>query len=257
MSSVPTVLELVKTSFGSSLSLLPLFAKPDMPVESKLRGDAVSTTPALSDVGEEGLGVCPMIVCLDGIAHILHPRLMKFHCSLQLRGLPEYAIKLGIEKGGEHVVKRVNQGGLSIHRHGYTRGWPLFSWLGLPLEKGFEDFYVVLKGVANGFQWPSLSCLRLFQVAMERGDHRLDLLQVERVLGLLDLCDVEQLSREESNRVWDSTPPSDPSELFLCLLQDNELLGLGPWITNHTHPGVPHLDLTRCDSKHGLCKGGV
>ena len=65
----------------------------------------------------------------DGIAHILHPRLTKFHCSLQLRGLMEYADNLAMEK----VVKNVSQGGLQIHGHGYTQGCGLFSWLYLPL----------------------------------------------------------------------------------------------------------------------------
>ena len=122
-----------------------------------------------------------MIVCFDGIAHILHPRLMKFHCSLQLRSLMEHAGHLAIEK----VIENVSKGGLQIHSHGYTKGWRLFSWLALALEKGFEDGGVVLKGVGDGFELSRLPCLRQFQVAMERCDRWLEGFQVEGVLGLL------------------------------------------------------------------------
>ena len=71
----------------------------------------------------------------------------------------------------------------------------------LALEKGFEDVDVVLKGVRDGFELSILPCLLQFQVAVERCDRRRDRLQVEQVLGLLNLCDVEQLPREEGNGV--------------------------------------------------------
>ena len=95
-----------------------------------------------------------------------------------------------------------------------------------------------------------MACLR--QLVMERGDYRLELLQVERVLGLLDLCDIEKLPSEESNRVRLPNPPRGLSELFLCLLQDKEFLSLGPCVTNRAHLVVTNLDLTRVDGEHGL-----
>ena len=60
----------------------------------------------------------PIIVCFDGIAHILHPGLMKFQRSLQGKGFMEDSNGLAIEK----VVKDVSKGGLQIHSHGYTQG---------------------------------------------------------------------------------------------------------------------------------------
>ena len=58
----------------------------------------------------------PMIMGFDGMAHFLHPRLMKFQRNLQLRGLMNHAGHLTIKK----VVKNVVKGGVKIHSHGYT-----------------------------------------------------------------------------------------------------------------------------------------
>ena len=84
-------------------------------------------------------------------------------------------------------------------------------------------------------------------------------MQVDRVLGLLHLCDVEQLPCEESNRIRIPIPRS-LEELNLCILQDQEFLRLGPWVINHAYSVVAHLQLARGDSEHGLCRipgGGV
>ena len=191
-------------------------------------------------------------MCFDGIAHSLHPGLMKFHCSLQLRGLMEHTGHLTIEKVVEYVSKR----GLQSHGHGYTRADVCSVDHVLPLEKGFKDVDVVLKGVGNDFELSSLSCLLQFQVAVERGDRGLDRFQVERVLRLLDLCDVEQLPRKEGNRIRTSNSPRDPAELILCVLQDKEFLRLGPCVTNHAYSVVAHFQLARGDSEHGLCEYG-
>ena len=90
---------------------------------------------------------------------------------------------------------------------------------------------------------------------MERCDRWLDQMQVDRVLGLLDLCDVEQLPCEESNRIR-IPMPRGLAELNLGILQDKEFLRLGPWVTNHAYSVVTHLKLARGDSEHGLCKHG-
>ena len=126
----------------------------------------------------------------------------------------------------------------------------------LPLEKGFEDVDVVLKGVGNDFELSGLSCFLQFQVAMERCDRWLDRFQIERVLGLLDLYDVEQLPSEESNRMRTPKAPRVLAELILCTLQDKEFLRLGPCVANHPQSVVVHLQLARGDSEHGLCKYG-
>ena len=79
-----------------------------MPVHIELWGDVFPTKPAwLGEVREGKFKGLPKIMRFDGIAHILHPRLIKFHCSLQLRGLMEYADNLAMKK----VVKNVSQGG--------------------------------------------------------------------------------------------------------------------------------------------------
>ena len=156
----------------------------------------------------------------------------------------------------EKVVKNVSKGGLQIHGHRYTKGGRLFSWLYLPLEKCFEDVDVVLKGVGNDFELSGLSCFLQFQVAMERCDRWLDRFQIERVLGLLDLCDVEQLPREEGNRIQTPNAPRGPAKLSLCALQDKEFLRLGPCVANHAYSVVVHLQLARGDSEHGFCEYG-
>ena len=112
------------------------------------------------------------------------------------------------------------------------------------------------QGCWNDFEVPGLSCLLQFQVAMERCDRWLDGFQVERVLRLLNLCDVEQLPREESNGVWTTKAPRVLAELRLCILQDKEFLCLGPGVANHPYSVVVHLKLARGDSEHGLCEYG-
>ena len=93
-----------------------------MPVHRKLWGDVLPTKPAwLGEVREGKLKGLPKIMCFNGITHILHPRLIKFHCSLQLRGLMKHADNLAMEKVVKNVSQRGNQGGLRIHSHGYTR----------------------------------------------------------------------------------------------------------------------------------------
>ena len=160
-----------------------------MPTHIELGGDGLLANPTCrhGKVITGTLKGLPKIMCFDRMAHILHPGLMKFQHSLQCSGFMEDSSYLAMDK----VVKDVSKGGLQIHSHGYTKGWRLFSWLGLPFEKGFKDFDVVLKGVWNNFEIPSLSCFLQFQVAVERCDRWLDRFQVARVLGLLDLCDVE------------------------------------------------------------------
>ena len=84
-----------------------------MPVHIELWGDVFHTKPAwLGEVREGKLKGLPKIMRFDGIAHFLHPRLMKFHCSLQLRGLMEYADNLAMEKVVKNVSQGGNQGGL-------------------------------------------------------------------------------------------------------------------------------------------------
>ena len=61
----------------------------------------------------------PIIVRLDGRAHVLHPGLMKFQGRLQNGGFMEDSNDLAIEKVIEDVSKR----GLQIHRPGEVKGF--------------------------------------------------------------------------------------------------------------------------------------
>ena len=162
---------IVRSSSSSRFSLLPQGTETVVPTESKLRGDAVPTTLAFSVFREEVRVMHPVVVRLDGMAHILHSRLMKFHGSLQFSGLPENALKLVLSLPGNavklfvsltvyafqlrlsseknivnHFAKKGGEPGKQrgIHGHGYARGCPLFSLLKLPLEKVFENIDVVL-----------------------------------------------------------------------------------------------------------------
>ena len=129
VSSDPTSLESAR-AIRFFIQPLLQFTKTHMPVQIEFWGDGFPTTPAyLREVGEGKLKGLPKIMRFDGITHILHSGLMKFHCRLQLRGLMKYADNLAIEK----VVKNVSKGGVQNHGHGYTQGCRLFSWLCLPL----------------------------------------------------------------------------------------------------------------------------
>ena len=60
-------------------------------------------------------------MCFDLIAHILHPLLMKFHCSLHLSRLMDCAYNRGIKEVLD-LVSQMAQVVLCIHGHGYTKG---------------------------------------------------------------------------------------------------------------------------------------
>ena len=95
----------------------------------KLGGNSGTTKPAVQGEREVPSIGHPMVMGFDGMAHLLHPRLMKFQCNLQLRGLMNHADKIFVEE----VVKNVSKGGVQGHGHGHTQECQVFSWLRSPL----------------------------------------------------------------------------------------------------------------------------
>ena len=89
----------------------------------------------------------PMVMGFDGMAHLLHLGLIKFHRSLQLRGLMNYMGHLAIEK----VVKNVVKGGVQIHGQGYTQEWRFVQLVTLALV-----------GRPRGCRCRSQGCLQWF-----------------------------------------------------------------------------------------------
>ena len=75
-----------------------------------------------------------------------------------------------------------------------------------------------------------------------------------RVLGLLDLGNVEQLPSEEGHRMVHIPAPRGLLKLSLGVLQDKELLRLGPGAPNHAYSVVAHLQHARGDIVHGIFK---
>ena len=100
------------------LAVVPQFTKTPVTPPVKLGGNSVTTMLAVHCEREVLSILHPMVMGFDGMAHILHSRLMTFHRKLQLRTLMNNAFHFEIDKVVQHVVK----GWVQIHVHGYTPG---------------------------------------------------------------------------------------------------------------------------------------
>ena len=83
-------------------------ATTPVPPSIKLGGNGFPTKIAMKGKRKVVPIAHPMIMGFDGMAHFLHPRLMKFKRNLQLRGLMNNAGNLTTIK---KVVKNIVKGG--------------------------------------------------------------------------------------------------------------------------------------------------